>query len=134
MTLDPPSEPYSMRLEAVRDLIELRDTLSNCRNRLLQFPWNFEGQATVITRLDVETVLTSFLQGKISSKDLEEWADLLELREDVAYEADHREWLNFALFNLSDQHLNGAISATSVSELLSLDEETVLYISPVSGR
>jgi hypothetical protein len=54
-----------------------------------------------------------------------EWADLLELRDDVTYEASHREWLHLVVWTLSDQNLNGAISSESVSHLLSLAEEDV---------
>lgn len=120
------SESPAERLSAVRDLITMQDTLSNCRLRLAQYPWDFEGQPVILTRSDVEAVLKSFLEGKVRADDIEEWADLLEVREDFDYEEGHCEWLNFVLWRLSDQQLNGLISEEAVSQLLYMDEITVL--------
>jgi hypothetical protein len=125
MTPNAPSRTDIERLMAVRDLIELRDSLSNCRSRLSRFSWDYHGEPALLTRKDIEVVLKSYLEGRINSDDLEEWADLLELRDDVGYEAEHREWLNFVLWTLADQQLNGQISATTVLHLLSLDEQSV---------
>jgi hypothetical protein len=125
MTLPEPSQSHHERLAAVRDLIELRNSLSNCRSRLARFPWDFNGEPVLLSRSNVEAVLKSFLEGRINSGALEEWADLLELRDDVTYEASHREWLHLVVWTLSDQNLNGAISSESVSHLLSLAEEDV---------
>jgi hypothetical protein len=90
----PVNELSTERLSALRDLITLRDTPSNCRLRLATYTW--DGQPATLTRLDVE------------------------------YERKYREWLNFVLWSLSDQQLNGPICTEAVLHLLSLDETSVL--------
>ena len=101
----------------------MRDSLANCQSRLSRFSWDYKGEPVLLTRKDVEVVLMSYLEGRLSSDDLEKWADHLELREDVAYEIGHQEWINLVLWTLSDQQLNGAISTATASQLLSIDEE-----------
>lgn len=125
MTISKTSKCSTERLSAVRCLIAMQDTLSNCRRRLAEFPWDFDGQAAVLKRSDVEAVLQSYLGGQITSGELEEWADLLELREDIDYEEGHDLWLNFVIWSLSDQQLNGPINPAAILSLLAMDEVSV---------
>ena len=62
MTPHAPSQTDSERLTAVRDLIELRDSLSNCQTRLSRFSWDYKGEPVLLTRKDVEIVLMSYIK------------------------------------------------------------------------
>jgi hypothetical protein len=59
----------------------------------------------------------SFFTGQLTAEQLEEWAENLEHREDVAFAPGEEELLDETLFCLANPSINFAITQESVSQL-----------------
>jgi len=74
------------RQKTLEDLLEFRRTPEEFQKALAGFPWDSEGDLVRLEGQHVVAVLKRYLAGEISSKEVEEWANLIECREDIHYE------------------------------------------------
>lgn len=72
----------------------------------------------VLTRSNIESVIRRYLSRELSSLDVEAWADLVEMRDDVDYEEENREWIIDALNVLSNPSINGPLTPDLAKEIL----------------
>ncbi|MEV8879849.1 hypothetical protein [Mesorhizobium ciceri] len=91
--------------------------------RLSEFEWEYNGDPYVLSRSDVSNILIRYLDGKLRAEELEEWADAIELREDIRYEDESESWISDVIFTLASSALNGPITQDLVEGFLkSLDK------------
>ncbi|MBB4859727.1 hypothetical protein HNO88_003056 [Novosphingobium chloroacetimidivorans] len=84
---------------------------------LRRFDWDW--QAAPIVRLtghDVSSVLRRYLALKVTASDLEEWANLLECRDDIEIDSNAAE----AIFILANPVLHGSAAAVAPTLLARL--------------
>ena len=74
----------SLLTRLVRYELPLGDTVALLRS----FGWNSEEVLVVLTVGDVVQLLTRYVAGELSAKQVEHWAELLEMRSDLGYETD----------------------------------------------
>ncbi len=86
----------------VRYQLPLGDTVAQLR----AFGWNSEEVLVVLTVGDVVQLLTRYVAGELSAKQVEHWAELLEMRSDLGYETDSAAQLRAVLSGLAnpDEH------------------------------
>jgi hypothetical protein len=53
---------------------------------LSSLPWDYDGQSVVIRNEDIVNILQCFLDSKISAARVHDWADFLEMRDDIDFE------------------------------------------------
>ena len=80
--------------------------------RLMDWDWTGE-PLLVLTPEHVLSVMDRFLSGQLTAKQVEDWADALELREDVEL-ADS---LAGVIFYLANPSINGEINETNINRL-----------------
>jgi hypothetical protein len=90
----------------VRYELPLEETLLLLRT----FGWHSAEELVVMTADDVVHVLGRFLAGELSASQIQHWAELLELREDVGFEPRWAEHLRLAVRNLATPEVFGAIT------------------------
>lgn len=76
------------------------------------------GEPFTISSSDVASVLSAFLVGDISERDLVKWADFLDGNEDVEFEPNRM--IPDVLFELSSPEINGRLEEQRARELLIL--------------
>ena len=104
----------SKRVDALHALIECRAPLAEGIARVLDFPWDCDRELATLKVADVVSVLDRFIQGGLTSQDVEAWADALEVRDDVGCDSNVGE----LLFQLSNPDINGALTAEVVEGLI----------------
>lgn len=103
------------RKVVLEDIIQLRGDLQELKKELSQFPWDSEVFIAEIYRKDVIRVFEGYLNDVISNQQIEDWADLIECRDDIAFEDDD---LKELIFELASPEINGYLTKMRVSELL----------------
>ncbi|MGW4422946.1 hypothetical protein [Streptosporangium sp. NPDC004631] len=78
-----PEEVNEDRRGLLRDLIELRRSVSNLVDRLREYSWDVDFPLVSVEVEDVVRILDFYLSGRILGTTVTEWADALEMRENV---------------------------------------------------
>jgi hypothetical protein len=111
----PPSQEQELdRAKTLQDLITLALPLSIASDRLRAFPWDCKFELVSLAPADVACVLRRYLGGDLSAAEVEQWANLLEMRDDVGWSDEVGEALNM----LANPETQGALSVICAQQLL----------------
>lgn len=81
------------------------------------YPWDAEEPLVVLTPVHLARVLSRYMQGEITAQELEDWANAIESREDIAYETAHKAPLAQAIYQLANPLLTQPITPVSIQQL-----------------
>jgi hypothetical protein len=104
------------RIKLLRRLIENLDEAVSVSRELQQFVWD-SGELVVLRRSHVVGVLSAYRAGEASAFDVDRWANAIEGREDIGFEANHEMALHEAIFQLGNPGLEGILTEVSAHEL-----------------
>jgi hypothetical protein len=108
----------SDRTTTVRALIELAAPLETIAGRLGQLPWDFEGKPVELRSEHLERILCDFLNGAFAAAEVERWANLVECREDIDFEAGRKQWIGEVVHELANPVLTQALDRERARALL----------------
>lgn len=106
------------RFEVLNDLISFRRPAVDLSEELSQFDWDYDGEPVVVCASDVRAILEGFISNQFSAKDVKEWANLIECREDLDYEDGKSEVIEEIIYVLANPVLQGEITKQSVESFL----------------
>lgn len=99
------------RQTAINSLLRLDSPLAGLRAALSTLDWDWDhAPAGTLTRQHVVAVLQRFESAKLDDATVEEWANLIECREDIGYEAGYEAALESAIFDLANPTLQGRLA------------------------
>ena len=102
------------------DLVHFKNNIDTLRNMLSQIGFDSEIELVSMSRDNIVEILQRSLDKKISFLELEEWANLIECREDIGFEDKKTQEM---IFKLANPYLYGE-----------LDEKQVLsYLNELKG-
>ena len=99
------------RIEILNDLIQHRASVTDATEQLAEFPWDSDDELVILTRPDVLATLAKLLRDNLSADDVERWADVLEVRDDVGLESAHEHVLRQFLYEASTPETEGPLTA-----------------------
>ena len=103
------------------DLVHFKNNIDALKNMLSQIGFDSETELVSMSRDDIVEILQSSLDKKISFLELEEWANLIECREDIGFEDEKTQEI---IFKLANPYLYGKLDEKQVlSYLNELDEK-----------
>lgn len=108
------------RLVVLKDLIAFNKSAAALADDLSRFDWDYEGQPLVVSALQVEGVLRRFMAGERSAKELEDWANLIECREDLEFEESKRDLIENVIHRIANPVLEGEITPALCEMLLGM--------------
>jgi hypothetical protein len=108
------------RLQVIHELLEQRISPSDAGSLLGAHPWDYEGIPAVLLRRHVSSVLERYLSGEISQAVVVEWADVIELRDDIEPEKGFENSILEIIFELANPILNGKLNSERAHEILLL--------------
>ena len=106
------------RLVVVRELLELSKPLEEIMAQLAVMDWDYEGDGVVLTRKHLVTVLQRYLRDELSDSDIESWANQIEGREDIQFEAGCEQGIEDVLYELANPALTQPLDRASAEVLL----------------
>lgn len=114
------SEYIDDEIGILLDLIHFKNNIDTLRNMLSQIGFDSETELVSMSRDNIVEILQRSLDKKISFLELEEWANLIECREDIDFEDEKTQEM---IFKLANPYLYGE-----------LDEKQVLsYLNELKG-
>jgi hypothetical protein len=95
------------RTQILQELARFETPSEPLLRELRSFGWDWTGKPLlVLTKADILRVIDRFLAGQISAAQLQEWAENLEVREDVAFEERDAELLDDIFFRIATPMIN----------------------------
>ena len=103
------------------DLLHFKNNIDTLRNMLSQIDFDSETELVSMSRDDIVEILQRSLDKKISFLGLEEWANLIECREDIGFDDEKTQEM---IFKLANPYLYGKLDEGHVrSDIKELEEK-----------
>lgn len=93
------SEYIDDEIGILLDLIHFKNNIDTLKNMLSQIGFDSETELVSMSRDNIVEILQRSLDKKISFLELEEWANLIECREDIGFEDKKTQEMIFKLAN-----------------------------------
>ena len=106
------------RKQLLLDLIFLRGKTQDIKKELSKYSWD---SVSPILKIDTQSmifVLTKYIKGDMSTDELEEWANLVECRDDIEIPSVIQEFI----FELANPEINGDITKKKVNDFIDILE------------
>lgn len=107
------------RQEYLNALVNFDQPLSTILPILKTFSWDSSEAIITLKKEHLIDVLDRYLNNALSVTDLENWADAIECREDIAYETDYEAIINDIIFDLANPTLNDPLSPKLIEQYIS---------------
>ncbi len=102
-------------------LLRLTEPLQTIRTQLSQIPWDSLKDEVLLTADHLSSILERFLAGCFSIADVEDWANLVEGREDIGFPCgDEETVVKNVLFELANPIITQQLSPRRAEELLAM--------------
>lgn len=110
------------RIEALDALINLRKPLTEISESLIQFPWGSE-ELVILDANQIKCVLEQYLSGEISESLVEDWANLVECRDDIGLNKKDNNLIKELMHALANPYLTGRLTHNRTKFLIRNIEE-----------
>ncbi len=97
------------RHAVLSSLIQFNEPVTRLKVALESLPWDVDHPIITLTKDNVTAILHRFTAGEFDAGVLEEWANLVEGREDIQFEPEHAEAISDAIFRLANPALCGPV-------------------------
>ena len=109
------SEYIDDEIGILLDLVHFKNNIDTLKNMLSQIGFDSETELVSMSRDDIAEILQRSLDKKISFLELEEWANLIECREDIGFEDEKTQEM---IFKLANPYLYGELYEKQVLSYL----------------
>ena len=106
------------RAGLIKELLSCERSVSDVVADLAPYGWDSGVPLAELKSLDVQHALDRYVQTKLSALEIEEWANAIECRDDIAYEPNSAE--GEVIFELANPELIMQLSPARAEELLRL--------------
>ena len=89
----------SKRKKILNKLINFEASIVDLKKYLNSFSWDSDKELVILEKRYLERLFHKFLKGEIKEDALEEWANLIEGRDDIGFESDDIENIIYKLAN-----------------------------------
>lgn len=76
----------TLRRQLLRDLIELNKEPNYVLEQLSKYNWDIDEPIASLAMTDVIRALQEYVNQKLSEKNIEDWANAIEVREDIEFD------------------------------------------------
>jgi hypothetical protein len=106
------------RTQLLENLLNYSSSLEDIENQLKVYPWDTPKELVVLDSKKLSFLLERYLNKEITSSELEHWANLVEIREDIGFPENEKTTLSSIVFELANPVLFGGLSEQSVGVML----------------
>lgn len=107
------------RTSLLNELLFLKRDLNQISQELKRFEWDSEEELVILDKDVLANLLNGFLTKNYSFDVLEDWANLVECREDIEYEEQNLELIKEILGALANKSISNPIDENIISSWLS---------------
>lgn len=91
-------------------LLQYDKSLQEHRNDLKSIPWDCDEELVILNGNHISKVLKRFVKGELSKEEIEEWANLIEGREDIEIEMAQEELVGNIINHMANPELQGTLT------------------------
>ncbi len=106
------------RIKILNDLLNFNNSLKKLEKKVKGLNWDYEGAPVIVNRSHLKAMLIRFLKGELKIDEVEDWANLIECREDITFEPDYSDELSQIIYQLANPILEGVLSYERCKELI----------------
>ena len=106
-----------MRKEVLEELIEFRRPLDELGSMLSEYPWDSEEELVKLTSGHVLRVLDRFFGGKFTANQIDQWANMIECRDDIGFEGVSGQIVKQVIYELANPDLTYPLSKERAEEI-----------------
>ena len=104
----------------LEDLARLSKPIDELRNLISTLKWDFEGTPFTLRRDHLLDVLQRYMAGELPAQSVEEWANLVEGREDMTFESRAKDFMETIVYELANPELTESLSPQRAGEMVCL--------------
>ena len=105
------------RQQLLQALLTFSKSLNLIAQELAQLEWDYEGEPVLVEPLHIVSILNRFLSNQLNAKQVEEWANMIECREDLDYESENQKQLEQVIYELANPELEGPLTIERCQEI-----------------
>jgi len=106
------------RAEILEQLVRFEGPTAPLMRELRSFGWDWDGEPLLILKKEhFLRVIDRYLAGEISASQLQEWAENLEVREDVAFDEKERDMVDPVFFRIATPEINDPLTPEVVRQM-----------------
>jgi len=106
------------RVRLIAQLLRYEQPLPHVLSDLAVYGWDSDGPLAELKSSHIRSALHRYLQAELSAAQVEEWANAIECREDIAYEPSSL--VGETIFELANPELTPPLNQERARELLQL--------------
>ena len=99
------------RTSLIERLLKANDDFPLLAKELSRYEWDFGGIPVLLEKEHVEDILERYVEGKIDADFLHEWAEFIELRDDIDYPEEDEAVLLEIVHALATPHVEGELTS-----------------------
>jgi len=107
------------RENTLKNLVEFSKPIVELSNDLSNLTWDYEGEPFTVYAYQILEVLNRYISADLSSEEIENWANLIECREDIEFEKAEQTILENIIYQLANPTLEGEITPDMGKEIIS---------------
>jgi hypothetical protein len=104
------------RVEALMKLLEFKWSIKYLKKELSKFSWDVKAPLVTFSKKHLIDSLERTRNGEVAILELEEWANMIECREDIEFD-DNK--IKQYIFELANPYLYGSITNETIQNMLS---------------
>jgi hypothetical protein len=106
------------RESLLRRLVSDAEDAAHTMSLLAGFGWDYNGRPVIVARERLIQLLAKYLRGELSTAQLEFWANCVEGRDDLAFEAADQSIIEALIFELANPALTQPLTLERARQLL----------------
>lgn len=107
------------RQKALETLVLLSQPLADIRAALKVLSWDSEDELVTLTKRNVMDILSRYLSGELSATVVEDWANIIEGRDDVGFATSDASALRDVVNELANPTVTTALTDKRAREIIS---------------
>jgi len=105
------------RRQILQELVAFSQPLEFLAKEISQLEWDYDGKPFIIKPIHIVNVLNRFLFGDLTAKEVEDWANMIECREDLEYEKSNVEQLDKIIYELANPEIEGQLTIAQCQKI-----------------
>lgn len=111
---------HEKRIELLNQILKAETGFQAAIKELSHYDWDYDGSPSILDKEIIKNVLTRYATGQLDLAAIYEWADFIELREDIDYPADQEDEISEILHALANPDTEGPLTLDRAEFFLNL--------------
>jgi hypothetical protein len=106
------------RIVLLKTVLKAQDGFQTSIKELSHYSWDYDGAPALLDKPAVKDILTRYVAGELGQEAVHEWADFIELRDDIDYPENEEDLLAKILHELANPQIEGELTLDRARFLL----------------